>query len=131
MADEAGARRMVKEESVMDSLETIPGAMEVHVPAEDGAEARRLRAALDTMDEKITLLLARHERLAQRFVAASKGRQEAEVEIARLASGELDPRQLEERTRALETENERLSRHVAYLEERIEGLLTRVRYVLE
>ena len=131
MADEAGARRMVKEESVINSLETIPGTMEVHVPVEDGAEARRLRAALDTMDEKITLLLARHERLAERFAATSESRQEAEAELARLVSGEIDPRQLEQRARDLETENERLSRHVAYLEERIEGLLTRVRYVLE
>ena len=131
MADEAGARHMVKQEPVADTLATIPGAMEVRGPAEDGADMKRLRAALDTMDEKITLLLTRHERLGERVVVAERARSEAESELARFASGELDPRQLEQRARDLETENERLSRHVAYLEERIEGLLTRVRYVLE
>ena len=39
--------------------------------------------------------------------------------------------ELEQRVRALEAENQKLERHSAFLEDRIRGLLSRVRYVIE
>jgi prefoldin subunit 5 len=90
-----------------------------------------LSEALDTLDEKIKLLLARHSLLAERFASVMTARREAEQQLARLSTGELDPVSLEERMRELEAENERLSRHAAYLEDRIASLLARVRYVVE
>ena len=130
MAKQAKARRAVSEETVREALGTISGSAQVRVPS-NGNSVERLRSSLDTMDERIKLLLARHDDLAERCVAATEAQREAEQQLARFTSGELDPRQLETRTQDLETENERLARHVAYLEERIESLLMRVRYVVE
>lgn len=87
---------------------------------EEGASA--LRASLDALEENITLLLARHESVAAAHAA--------DVERRR-SQGALDPVELDERLRALETEKERLERHSAFLEDRIRGLLSRVRYVIE
>ena len=81
-----------------------------------------LRASLDALEENITLLLARHESLA-----AAR----AEDEERRRSEGALDPVALDKRARALAEEKERLERHSAFLEDRIRGLLSRVRYVIE
>jgi hypothetical protein len=81
-----------------------------------------LRASLDALEENVTLLLARHESLA----AAN-----AVAEERRLSRDSLDPVELERRVRLLEAERERLERHAAFLEGRIRGLLSRVRYVIE
>src|SRR5687768_7176594 len=101
--------------------------------ATDGekTDGGRLHAALDTLDEKIKLLLARHSLLAESFASVITARREAEERLARLSTGELDPVSLEERMRELKAENERLSRHAAYLEDRIASLMARVRYVVE
>ncbi len=127
----ARARKIVTEEPPRETLTTIPGTAEIPAPAWDGDDVNRLQAVLDTMDERITLLLARHEQLAERYAEVAAARQEAEEQLSRFASGALDPRQLEERVRGLESENDRLSRHASYLEERVESLLARVRYVVE
>jgi hypothetical protein len=95
------------------------------------SDGGRLYDALDTLDEKIKLLLARYSLLAERVASAVTARREAEERLARLTTGELDAASLEARTRELEAENRRLSRHAAYLEERIASLLARVRYVVE
>jgi hypothetical protein len=87
---------------------------------EEGAST--LRASLDALEENITLLLARHESVAAAHAADEERRR---------SQGALDPVQLDERVRALETEKERLERHSAFLEDRIRGLLSRVRYVIE
>ena len=87
---------------------------------EKGADA--LRASLAALEENITLLLARHE-----SVAAAR----AADEESRRSQGALDPIELGKRVRDLETEKERLERHSAFLEDRIRGLLSRVRYVIE
>lgn len=134
MADEAKARRVVAEDPILESLATIEGAGEVRVVNEigrDGADAARLRAALDTMDEKITLLLSRHALLTERYMAAVAAQREVEEQLERMTSGDVDPAALEERVRELETRNDRLTRHAEFLEGRVEGLLARVRYVLE
>lgn len=90
--------------------------------SDDGKEADSIRASLDALEENITLLLARHESLA----AA-----QADDEERRRSQGALDPVALDERARALEEDRERLERHSAFLEDRIRGLLSRVRYVIE
>ncbi|HEY7470860.1 MAG TPA: hypothetical protein VIE68_00795 [Gemmatimonadota bacterium] len=81
-----------------------------------------LRSSLDTLEENITLLLARHEGLVAAH-AASEERSRA--------GRALDPIELKDRLRTLEADHERLERHAALLEERIRGLLSRVRYVIE
>jgi transposase len=81
-----------------------------------------LLASLDTLDENIKLLLARHERLAAAHAASEERRR---------SRGSLDPIELQGRVRTLEAERERLERHAAFLEDRIRGLLSRVRYVIE
>ena len=81
-----------------------------------------LLASLDALEENVTLLLARHESLA----AAN-----AAVEERSRSRDSLDPVELERRLQALESDKERLERHAAFLEGRIRGLLSRVRYVIE
>jgi hypothetical protein len=81
-----------------------------------------LRASLDALEESVKLLVARHEESVSALAAAE----------ARSRSREgLDPVALEERVKELETETERLERHASFLEDRIRGLLSRVRYVIE
>ena len=94
------------------------------------ADADRLRDALDALDEKVNFLLARHSLLAERLAAERTARREAEEKLSRLSAEGFDVAGLEERTSELETENERLARHAAYLEDRITSLLARVRYVM-
>lgn len=81
-----------------------------------------LASALDALGDKVKLLVERSRRLAERC-------REAE-EVGRRLGG-LDPVALDERLRALESENERLSRHADFLEGKLKELLSRVRYVVE
>lgn len=81
-----------------------------------------LRDSLDRLEENVTLLLARHGEL----IAAR-----AEADARRREGKSLDPIALRDRIHALEAERERLDRHAEFLEERIRGLLSRVRYVVE
>jgi hypothetical protein len=81
-----------------------------------------LLASLDALEENVTLLLARHESLAAANAAAEERRRSRDS---------LDPVELERRLRALESDKERLERHATFLEGRIRGLLSRVRYVIE
>ena len=130
MADEAEARSTVEQTTLeVETLAAIPGDGRAGVAPDGGA--RRLVSALDTLDERLTFLLARYARLAERLSAAESARREAEERLQQVATGELDPIALEERTRQLASENERLARHASYLEERVESLLARVRYVVE
>ena len=92
----------------------------VESPGEAGVET--LKSSLDTLEENIKLLIARHERLAAAHAASE------ELNRSRRA---LDPIELQSRVRALEADRQRLERHAAFLEERIRGLLSRVRYVIE
>jgi hypothetical protein len=133
MAEEAKARSVATEELMIESLPMVPGTEDgvAPEPARDVADATRLRAALDTIDEKTKLLLARHTLLTERYVASVAAQREIEERLAHLTRDGVDPEALEERVQELEARNERLSRHAAYLETRIEGLLARVRYVLE
>lgn len=91
-------------------------------PVSDDGGADPLRASLDALEESVKLLIARHgEAVAARSAAEQRSR-----------SGEgLDPVALQERVETLEAEAERLQRHAAFLEDRIRGLLSRVRYVIE
>ena len=90
--------------------------------SDDGEGADALRASLDALEENITLLLARHEGVAAAHAADEERRR---------SQGSLDPIELEKRVRALESDKDRLERHSAFLEDRIRGLLSRVRYVIE
>ena len=92
----------------------------VETAGEIGVET--LKSSLDTLEENIKLLLARHERLAAAHAASE--------ELSR-SRRTLDPIELQSRVRTLEADRERLERHAAFLEERIRGLLSRVRYVIE
>lgn len=88
----------------------------------DDAKSAALRASLDALEENITLLIARHESLAAAHAANEERRRTQDAP---------DPVELERRVRALETEKQNLERHSAFLEDRIRGLLSRVRYVIE
>lgn len=90
--------------------------------SDDGKRADALRASLDALEENITLLLARHESVAAAHAADEERRR---------LQPSLDPIELEQRVQALEADKERLERHTAFLEDRIRGLLSRVRYVIE
>lgn len=84
--------------------------------------AEPLRDSLDRLEQNVTFLLARHGELLAARADAEKRRVERES---------LDPLELRDRVQALEQERERLDRHAAFLEDRIRGLLSRVRYVVE
>lgn len=86
-----------------------------------GNDAEALRDSLDRLEQNVTLLLARHGEILAARADADKRR----------AQGKLDPLELQDRVRALEAERERLDHHAAFLEDRIRGLLSRVRYVVE
>lgn len=91
-------------------------------PVKDDGGVDPLRASLDALEESVKLLVARHgEAVAARSAAERR---------SRTGKG-LDPVVLQERVQALEAEAERLQRHAAFLEDRIRGLLSRVRYVIE
>ena len=94
------------------------------VPRVDAAEngPDPLLASLDALEENVTLLLGRLESLAAANAAAEERRRSLES---------LDPEELERRLRVAESDKERLKRHAAFLERRIRGLLSRVRYVIE
>lgn len=100
----------------MRILEVAPEAP----PRADSAEAE---AALAALEERIMLLIARHQALRARCAAK-------DAAARRIAEG-ADPLALEARVRALETENDRLTRHAEYLERQVRGLRGRVRYVIE
>lgn len=87
--------------------------------------------ALDTLEASVSLLLDRYEELAERCATAEETSAEARRKMARLAGEGLDPDALERKIRELEEDNDRLMRHSEHLEERIRGLLARVRYVVE
>lgn len=80
-------------------------------------------ASLDRLEEKVKLLLARHEALSEQY-------RELEARQRRAERGG-DPVQLAERIDALQQAHDRLSRHAAFLEDRIRDLLSRTRYVVE
>lgn len=116
-ADGAGEGRM---EPTRTSKAPKRKPSRANAQGEGGMES--LLASLDTLDENIKLLLARHERLAAAHAASEERRR---------SRGSLDPIELQGRVRTLEAERERLERHAAFLEDRIRGLLSRVRYVIE
>lgn len=89
---------------------------------EEQQRVAELTAALDVMGDKVKLLIERSRRLAERC---------REDEQVRRRFGKLDPVALDERVRALESENDRLSRHADFLEGKLKELLSRVRYVVE
>lgn len=109
-------------EEAGDSLD-----VDAPVPEEEegiAAPVDRLRAALVRLDEKVGGLLERHA------AAIEENRRSAE-RLARLESSGVDPTELEARIDSLESENDQLRAHAAFLEERIRGMLDRVRYVVE
>ncbi|MFN2383924.1 MAG: hypothetical protein ABR559_06630 [Gemmatimonadota bacterium] len=89
-------------------------------PGADGAQAE---SALAALEERIMLLIARHQGVQERL--ATK-----EAAARRIADG-ADPLALEARVRELEGENDRLTRHAEFLERQVRGLRGRVRYALE
>lgn len=114
-----------------------PAPGETRSEAESAAEASPgaqqdpgevLGDALDRLEASVTLLLDRQRELAERVGGAEARKRDAERKLARLAGEGIDPGAIERRIGELEEENERLSRHAAHLEERIRGLMSRVRY---
>ncbi len=102
-------------------------------PVPEGVDEvrERLSDALDTLGERVKLLSERHETLRRELDRTRAAREEAESRLTRATDGGLDPLALEEKVRALEDQNDRLSRHAEYLEGEVKSLLGRVRYVLE
>ena len=99
----------------------------------DGSETRAGRPertpeecvvpSLDRLEERIKFLLERYAELSEQHRTLTAAQQRLD--------GDLDPIVLDERLRTLETENDRLVRHAAFLEDRIRELLSRIRYVVE
>lgn len=114
-----------EEEALPADLETEVDEVEVERESDDV-----LGEALDTLEGSVTLLLDRHEELVERCASAEETGAEARRKLARLAGEGLDPDALERKIRELEEDRDRLKRHSAHLEERIRGLLARVRYVV-
>lgn len=117
--DDAAESRPKRGRVERTAVETTPRKRSVSARA-NGPEP--LRDSLDRLEENVTLLLARHGEL----VAAR-----AEADARHREGKSLDPIALRDRIHELEAERDRLDRHAAFLEERIRGLLSRVRYVVE
>ncbi len=90
---------------------------------EEPQRVAELAAALDVLGDKVKLLVERSRRLSERC--------REEEELRRRLEGGLDPVALDERVHALESENDRLTRHAEFLEGKLKELLSRVRYVVE
>lgn len=107
--------------------------------AEDGGDANEradfaggpVDHALRGLEGRVNLLVERYDDLAGRYAAVVEDRRRTAERLARLGGDGTAPAELAERIDALEAENERLSTHARFLEERIQGLLARVRYVME
>jgi hypothetical protein len=97
----------------------------------DPAADARLAEALDGLDRRVTLMVERYEELAARHGRTLEERRADRAAMERLAGSGASPAELDGRIRALQAENDRLTRHAGFLEERIQGLLARVRYVME
>ena len=110
-----------------------PPAVEPDDDAIDGDPAAdaRLAEALDGLDRRVTLMVERYEELAARHGRTLEERRADRAAMERLAGSGASPAELDGRIRALQAENDRLTRHAGFLEERIQGLLARVRYVME
>lgn len=87
--------------------------------------------ALRRLEGRVNLLVERYDDLAGRYAAVVEDRRRTAERLARLGGDGTAPGELAERIDALKAENERLSTHARFLEERIQGLLARVRYVME
>ena len=110
------------EEDAAGAEPGVPGSAKKPARAARKRDPDSLLASLDALEENVTLLLARHEGLAAANAAAEERSRSRDS---------LDPVELERRLQALESDRERLERHAAFLEGRIRGLLSRVRYVIE
>ena len=118
----AGGEKDAERESTDAGKSTMKKRTNRPRNGDDGKGPDALRDSLDALEENITLLLARHESIAAAH---------ADDEKRRRTEGTLDAVELDKRVRALEADKERLERHAAFLEDRIRGLLSRVRYVIE
>ncbi|MBW3661059.1 MAG: hypothetical protein KY397_05430 [Gemmatimonadetes bacterium] len=110
------------------------GARDAEAPAGEevpDAQGDRLSGVLEMLEERVSLLLERHADLLRRHREAEEESREMAGRLARLREEGADPDEFLARIRSLESENDRLSEHAAFLEGRIESLLTRVRYVVE
>ncbi|MDX1622741.1 MAG: hypothetical protein R3199_02020 [Gemmatimonadota bacterium] len=93
--------------------------------------AERLRDALVVLEAKVGRLIESRAEIAERHRAAREEARRLAERLERLESPELDPVELESKVRGLERQNERLRAHAEALEERIESMLNRIRYVVE
>ncbi|MBA2564875.1 MAG: hypothetical protein H0V09_05575 [Gemmatimonadetes bacterium] len=74
------------------------------------------------------MLVVRNAQLRDDRRAFEERYAELEEMFRRLRKGKIDPLQQDETIRSLTRENEELEAHARHLEERIRGMLTRVRF---
>ena len=84
--------------------------------------------ALDALEKKISLLIARNARLQEEKRALEARYAELEEMFRRLRKGKIDPLQQDETIRALAREKDELEAHARRLEDGVRGMLTRVRF---
>lgn len=127
--DEPPRKGPEAEETAPASSAAEPG----EEPGPDGPpeEAAALATMVEKLEERVSLLLERHAEVLEAHREALEERRAMGEKLDRLREEGADPEELLETIRGLEAENGRLTDHAAFLEGRIESLLTRVRYVVE
>lgn len=127
-AEEEPAAVIEEEPAAVIEEEPAPGG---DGPADAPGEPDPLGATLDSLERGISLLIERHAELGRRHRTAVAESREAAQRLERLTADGVDPERLDRRIRELEAANARLQAHAKFLEERIQGFLQRVRYVVE
>jgi hypothetical protein len=84
--------------------------------------------ALDALEKKISLLIARNARLQEEKRALETRYAELEEMFRRLRKGKIDPLQQDETIRSLAREKDELEAHARRLEDGVRAMLTRVRF---
>lgn len=83
---------------------------------------------LDRLEQKVRVLLERHDALVARAKAADNRVRELELALRNVSAGEIDPMALAERTRELEAENRDLLDRLTRARESVHRILARMRF---
>jgi predicted RNase H-like nuclease (RuvC/YqgF family) len=100
-----------------------------------GGAARRSERALpkevDGLELSVRRLMDRYEVWRRRAQAAERKVEQLQSAVKRLSSGGPDPLKLQQRTEALQAENEDLRRRMVEAHERIEKMIGRFEFLQE
>lgn len=82
----------------------------------------------DRLESTVRRLVDEHDALRRRALAAEQRVRELEAALDDVSTGRLDPLEVSERARSLETENERLNERLTLARGMVERILGRIQF---